>query len=129
MIHRSAIGCLERTFAFMIERYAGAFPTWLSPVQVAIVPVRENHEEEAKKISDILKNSGIRVETYSADRNSLGKRIHEAKGMKTPYVIVLGDKEVTSGELTIENRNGTKTENISLEEFLEKIEKEIEEKK
>ena len=129
IIHRAPLGTHERFLGFLIEHYAGAFPTWLSPIQVAIVPVRENHEEEAKKISDILKNSGIRVETYSADRNSLGKRIHEAKGMKTPYVIVLGDKEVESGKLTIENRDGTKTENISTEEFLEKLKKEIEEKK
>ena len=129
VIHRAISGSLERFMGVLIEHYAGAFPTWLSPIQVAIVPVRENHEEEAKKISDILKNSGIRVETYSADKNSLGKRIHEAKGMKTPYVMVLGDKEVTSGELTIENRDGTKTENISLVEFLEKLKKEIEEKK
>ncbi|MEI8269739.1 MAG: threonine--tRNA ligase [bacterium] len=129
VIHRAISGSLERFMGVLIEHYAGAFPTWLSPIQVAIVPVRENHEEETKKISDILKSSGIRVETYSADRDSLGKRIHEAKGMKTPYVMVLGDKEVTSGELTIENRDGTKTENISLKEFLEKIEKEISEKK
>ena len=129
MLHAAIMGSIERFMSILIEHTAGNFPTWLSPVQVAIVPVRENHEEEVRKISDILKNSGIRVETYSADRNSLGKRIHEAKSMKTPYVMVLGDKEVTSGELTIENRDGTKTENISLEEFLEKLKKEIEEKK
>ncbi|MEI6059041.1 MAG: threonine--tRNA ligase, partial [archaeon] len=128
VVHRSSIGCIERLMAFLIEKYAGAFPTWLSPIQVAIVPVRENHEEEAKKISDILKSSGIRVETYSADRNSLGKRIHEAKSMKTPYVIVLGDKEVESGKLTIENRDGTKTENTSSEEFISNLKKEIEAK-
>ena len=129
VLHVAILGSFERFMGVLIEHYAGAFPTWLSPIQVAIVPVRENHEEETKKISDILKNSGIRVETYSADRNSLGKRIHEAKGMKTPYVIVLGDKEVESGKLTIENRDGTKTENISTEEFLEKLKKEIAEKK
>ena len=129
VLHVAILGSFERFMGVLIEHYAGAFPTWLSPIQVAIVPVRENHEEEAKKISDILKSSGIRVETYSADRNSLGKRIHEAKSMKTPYVIVLGDKEVESGKLTIENRDGTKTENISTEEFLEKLKKEITDKK
>jgi len=93
MIHRSSIGCLERTFAFLIERYAGEFPLWLSPVQVAIVPVRENHEEEANKIADTLKKENIRVEIISSDKNSLGKRIHEAKSMKTPFVIVLATKK------------------------------------
>ena len=129
VLHVAILGSFERFMGVLIEHYSGAFPAWLSPVQVAIVPVRENHEEETKKISDILKNSGIRVEIFSADRNSLGKRIHEAKGMKTPYVIVLGDKEVESGKLTIENRDGTKTEDISIEEFLEKLKNEILEKK
>lgn len=128
MIHRSSIGCLERTFAFLIERYAGAFPVWLSPSQVAIVPVRENHIEKANEVYDLLKKNGIRVDMF-ADNDSLGKRIHAAKNMKTPYVIVLGDKEVSSGKLTIENRDGTKTEGITAEEFLNKIQKEIEEKK
>ncbi len=129
VIHRAISGSLERFMGVLIEHYAGAFPTWLSPIQVAIVPVRENHEKESKKISDTLRNSGIRVEIFSADRNSLGKRIHEAKSMKTPYIIVLGDKEVASGKLTIENRDGTKTENIAIDEFTTKLKKEIEEKK
>jgi len=113
----------------LIEHYAGEFPLWLSPVQVAIVPLRENHEEEANKIADTLKKENIRVEIISSDKNSLGKRIHEAKSMKTPFVIVLGDKEVTEGMLTIENRDGTKTEDISTEEFLKNLQKLIAEKK
>jgi len=128
MIHRSSIGCLERTFAFLIERYAGAFPVWLSPVQVDIVPVRENHTEKAKEVAETLRKENIRVEVLDSDE-SLGKRIHTAKGMKTPFVIVLGDKEVSSGSLTIENRDGTKTENISSEEFLKNLLKLIAEKK
>ena len=129
VLHVAVFGSFERFMGVLIEHYAGAFPTWLSPVQVAIIPVRENHEEEALKISKMLKDSNIRVEIFSADKNSLGKRIHEAKDMKTPYVIVLGDKEVASGKLTIENRDGTKTEDISTEEFLKKLEKEIKDKK
>jgi len=129
VLHVAVLGSFERFMGVLIEHYAGIFPTWLSPVQVAVIPVRENHEEEALKISRILKDSNIRVEIFSADKNSLGKRIHEAKNMKTPYVIVLGDKEVTSGKLTIENRDGTKTEDISTEEFLKKLETEIEDKK
>lgn len=128
VVHRSSIGCIERLMAFLIEKYSGAFPVWLSPTQVAIVPVRENHEEEAKKLFDMFKNKSIRVEIFKGD-DSLGKRIHAAKAPKTPYVIVLGDKEVTSGNLTIENRDGTKTENISAQDFLEKVKTEIEEKK
>ncbi len=128
IIHRAISGSLERFLGVAIEHFAGAFPTWLSPVQVAVVPVRENHEGEAKKIVEKLRDAGIRTETYFSDSDSLGKRIHKAKDMKTPYVIVLGDKEVASGKLTIENRDGTKTEGVTVEEFLEKIQKEIKEK-
>jgi threonyl-tRNA synthetase len=128
VLHVAILGSFERSMGVLIEHYAGAFPTWLSPVQVAIVPVRENHEVEAKKLFDIFKKESIRVEMFSAD-NSLGKRIHTAKDMKTPFIIILGDKEVSSQKLTIENRDGTKTENISTNEFLSKLKKEIEEKK
>ena len=128
VLHVAILGSFERFMGVLIEHYAGAFPTWLSPVQVSIVPVRENHEEKAKEISDMLKSASIRVEVLGSD-DSLGKRIHSAKDMKTPYVIVLGDKELASGKLTIENRDGTKTEGITAEEFLAKLKKEIEEKK
>ncbi len=128
VLHVAVLGSFERFMGVLIEHYAGAFPTWLSPVQVAIIPVRENHEGEAKKLFDTLKESNVRVEIFGSD-DSLGKRIHAAKDMKTPYVIVLGDKEVASGELTIENRDGTKTENISSLGFMEKLKKEIEGKK
>lgn len=109
VVHRSSIGAIERIMAFLIEKYAGAFPLWLSPVQVAIVPVREQHEDAAKALEQVLTASNIRVDIIS-DNNSLGKRIHAAKSMKTPYTIVLGDKEIESGNFTIELRDGSKIE-------------------
>ena len=128
VLHVAILGSFERFMGILIEHYAGAFPTWLSPVQVAIVPVRENHEEKAQEIFNALKKENIRVEMFS-NNDSLGKRIHAAKDMKTPFVIVLGDKEVASQKLTIENRDGTKTEDISTEEFISKIKEEIVNKK
>ena len=128
VLHVAILGSFERFMGVLIEHYAGAFPTWLSPVQVAIIPVRENHEEKSKELYNILKQASIRTEMFPAD-DSLGKRIHTAKDMKTPFVIVLGDKEVSSGNLTIENRDGTKTEGITIEDFLLKLKKEIEDKK
>lgn len=128
VLHVAILGSFERFMGVLIEHYAGAFPTWLSPVQVAIIPVRENHEAEAKKLFDTLRESNIRAEIFG-DNDSLGKRIHAAKDMKTPFVIVLGDKEVSSGSLTIENRDGIKTEGITAVEFLAKLKKEISEKK
>ncbi|MBP9714900.1 MAG: threonine--tRNA ligase [Candidatus Pacebacteria bacterium] len=126
VIHRAILGSTERFMGVMIEHYAGTFPTWLSPVQVAIVPVRENHNEEAKKIYDMLKENNIRVELADSDE-SLGKRINHAKSQKVPYVIVLGDKEVESKILTIEGRE-SKTEMNALD-FISKLKEEIIEKK
>jgi threonyl-tRNA synthetase len=122
-IHRAPLGTHERFSGFLIEHYAGNFPTWLSPVQVAIVPVRENHIEYAKKVENLLNSNFIRTEMFDAD-TSLGKRIHAAKGTRAPYVIVLGDKEMESGNLTIEKRDGTKEE-ISLDELSAKLQEEI----
>ncbi len=127
VLHVAILGSFERFMGVIIEHFAGAFPVWLSPVQVAIVPVRENHQEKAKELYDIFKKASVRIEILNSN-DSLGKRIHEAKNMKIPYVIVLGDKEVTSSKLTIENRDGTKIEDISPLEFLEKLQKEIFEK-
>ncbi|MFA6251407.1 MAG: threonine--tRNA ligase [Candidatus Paceibacterota bacterium] len=126
MIHRSAIGCLERTFAFMIEQYAGAFPLWLSPVQVIITPISEKQNEYAGVILNKLKEENIRVELDDSSE-SLGKKIRNAKMQKTPYIIVIGDKEKESNTITVEGRT-EKLENIKIEKFLEKLKKEISEK-
>ncbi|MFM7088286.1 MAG: threonine--tRNA ligase [Candidatus Paceibacterota bacterium] len=127
VIHRAISGSLERFIGVAIENFAGNFPTWLSPIQVAVVPVRaDQHRDKAHELTAKLREKDIRVELYESE-NSLGKRIHEAKSMKTPYVIVLGDKEVASGNLTIEKRDGTKEE-ISVDAFIERLEKEVKEK-
>ena len=124
MIHCAIMGSFERFLSVAIEHFAGAFPVWLSPNQVSIVPVKaELHNEFANKVFAALKEKGVRVELD--DRNeSLGKRIRAAKEMKTPYVIVIGDKEKESGNLTVETR-GEKIENISIEDFMNKITEEI----
>jgi threonyl-tRNA synthetase len=126
MIHAAIMGSIERFMSVLIEHTAGAFPVWLSPTQVTIVPVRENHNEEAKKIYEMLKENNIRVELRDSDE-SLGKRINHAKAEKVPYVIVLGDKEVESKMLTIEGRE-SKVE-MSAEDFLTKLKEEIQNKK
>jgi threonyl-tRNA synthetase len=120
MIHAAIMGSIERFSSTLIEHTAGNFPIWLSPVQLAIVPVRENHQELAKQIRDMLKEKDIRVELFE-ENDSLGKRINHAKANKIPYVIVLGDKEQTAGILTIEKRDGSKIEGISKEDFLNQI--------
>ncbi len=127
VIHRSSIGAIERIMAFIIEKYEGAFPLWLSPVQVKVIPVRENHNEKAKEVFDLLLENGIRAELDDADEN-LGTKVRDAKTNKIPYWIVIGDKEVKAGKVTLESRSGEKTE-LTKKELLEKFQKEIKEKK
>lgn len=126
IIHRAPLGTHERFIGFLIEHFAGAFPVWLSPVQVAIIPIGERQHEYAKKVFALLQDKNIRV-TLDDSSDSLGKRIREAKTNKIPYVIVVGDKEIESNTLTIETR-GEKLENISVTDFIEKVEKEIKER-
>ena len=128
MIHAAIMGSIERYLSVIIEHFAGAFPTWLSPTQVVVLPIsEEKHGVYAKEVFEELKKSGIRTE-LDLRNESLGKKIRDFKLQKVPYAIVIGDKEVESKNLTVELRNGTK-ENLSTEGFIEKLQKEIREKK
>ncbi|OHA59614.1 MAG: threonine--tRNA ligase [Candidatus Vogelbacteria bacterium RIFOXYD1_FULL_46_19] len=119
MIHCAIMGSIERFMSTLIEHYAGAFPLWLSPVQVAILPVAEAHDKAASDIAHQLQAEGIRVEAlYSGE--TLGKRLRAVKMQKVPYFIVMGDKEIESGKLTIENRQGDKEE-LTPKELSEKL--------
>lgn len=126
VIHRVIYGSLERFIGILIEHYAGAFPTWLSPVQVAVIPVKEEHEEKGRELEKELKKKMIRTDFYKSDE-SLGKRIHKAKDIHTPYTIVLGGKEIESGMLTIEKRDGSKIQ-MTLTDFTALLETEIKNK-
>ncbi len=123
VIHRAISGSLERFLGVMIEHFAGIFPVWLSPVQVAVLPVSESHEAYGAEIRDALQSSGVRVEMHCDD--SLGKRIRGAKVAKIPYQIVIGDKERDGNNITVEGRNDLKLAGIPLAEFIERIKKEI----
>ncbi|MEK7228336.1 MAG: threonine--tRNA ligase [Patescibacteria group bacterium] len=127
VVHRSSIGAIERVMAFLIEHYAGAFPVWLSPLQVAVLPVGEMHEEYAREITKSLKDAGVRVELWTDD--GLGKRIRKAKVEKVPYQIVIGDKEKDANTITVEGRNDLKLEAINLSEFVARIDEEIKNRK
>ena len=126
MIHAAIMGSIERFMSTLIEHVAGAFPLWLSPVQVAIVPVSEEQAEYADTLYKSLKEKGIRI-SLEDGKDSLGKRIRAAKTMKVPYVIVLGNKEKDSGLLTVETR-GEKIEGITADDFIARVQKEIKEK-
>jgi threonyl-tRNA synthetase len=127
MIHSAIMGSLERFSAVLIEHLGGMFPLWLSPVQIKILPVSEKHAEYAGSVYKKMKEANMRVE-LDASNESLGKRIRVAKIEKTPYLLVLGDKEVEAGTVTAERRDGPHLEALPLDVFIGLAEKEISEK-
>ncbi len=127
MIHCAIMGSIERFMSTLIEHYAGAFPLWLSPVQVAILPISEKHKKYAEEVHTALKEADIRSELDESDE-SLGKKIRNAKTSKIPYLLVLGDKEIESETITVEKREGG-SEKETLEKFIKKLKEEIKNKK
>lgn len=128
VVHRSSIGAIERVMAFLIEHYAGAFPTWLAPVQVVVLPIGESHQAYAKTIATELRTAGIRVEV-DAESESLGKRIRTAKVQKVPYLMVMGDKEVEAKTVSLEHRTDGQLGSKSIEEALSLLLTAIKEKR
>ncbi len=126
VIHRAISGSLERFMGVMIEHFAGAFPVWLSPVQVIVLPISEHQKEYADNVYEALKKSDIRVELDDSNE-SLGKRIRNAKMQKVPYLVVIGDKEKDAHVITVEGRV-EKLEGLTVEQFIEKLNKEIKER-
>jgi threonyl-tRNA synthetase len=124
IIHRSSIGCYERTLAMLIEEYAGAFPTWLSPVQAKILPISDKYNDYAEAVTKALKNRGIRVEAdYRAEK--IGYKIREARLERTPYILVVGEKEAANNEVSVRSRKNDDEGAIKLDVFLERIVTEI----
>lgn len=128
MLHRVIFGSMERFMGVLIEHYAGAFPTWLAPNQVVIVPIADRHQDYGKKILDELKNQGIRA--YMDDRSeSMGYKIREAlQDKKTPYVIVVGDNEVKENKISLRKRKVGDVGTFELSQFIDNINQEIKNK-
>ena len=127
VIHRSSIGCFERTMAFLIEHYAGAFSLWLSPVQVVIISVGKNHIEHCRKLANEFKQNEIRAEVWD-ENETVGNKIRKAIAQKIPYMLVIGDKEMGSPMLHIRQRGSGKIEEIAQDKFIEHVKKIILEK-
>ncbi|MDD6794951.1 MAG: threonine--tRNA ligase [Clostridiaceae bacterium] len=124
IIHRSSIGCYERTLAMLIEKYAGAFPTWLSPVQVKILPISDKYADYAESVVKSLKDKGVRVEAdYRTEK--IGYKIREARLERVPYICVVGEKEAASNTLSVRSRKNGEEGSIDLAEFEARILKEI----
>lgn len=127
VIHRTSIGCYERTIALLIEKYAGAFPFWFSPEQIAIVPVSENNYEYAKQVQKLLKEKGFRVEIDLSDI-SMGKKVNNYRKIKVPYVLILGDSEQENKTISLKTRTQKQINNIEINKFIEICERQNKEK-
>ena len=121
MIHRALFGSVERFFAILLEHYAGALPLWLSPIQVSVLPVRDDHDDYACQVVNELEKLGARVELLSADE-PLGSRIRKAKLDKVPFVVVVGDSDVSGGTVGVNARGSQSPERgVQLSEFIARI--------
>jgi threonyl-tRNA synthetase len=116
MIHRAILGTLERFSAVLIEHYGGAFPLWLSPEQIRLVPVADRHLEHARELASLLGALGLRP-AVDESGETVGKKVRAAQLAKAPYVLVIGDKEIESGELTVRDREGVETKGVSFDDF------------
>jgi threonyl-tRNA synthetase len=120
MIHRALFGSVERFFGILVEHYAGAFPAWLAPEQVRVLPVRDDHQAYAARILDRLKAEGFRASIEEADQ-PLGARIRDAKLMKLPYVLVVGDDDVDAGTVGVNPRGGEVERGVSVDTFVDRV--------
>jgi threonyl-tRNA synthetase len=126
VIHRALFGSVERFFGVLVEHYAGAFPVWLAPVQVVVLPVADRHDAYASRIADRLRAEGYRAEMIDGTGGKLGKRIQRARSEKVPYVLVVGDDDVDHGTVGVNKRGGGDPERgVRVDEFIDRLAAEV----
>jgi threonyl-tRNA synthetase len=126
MIHRALFGSIERFFAVLLEHYAGAFPAWLAPVQVAVLPVADRHDDYASDVVARLRTDGFRAEMHDGSAGALGARIRRSKTEKVPYVLVVGDTDVENGTVGVNARGADDPErDVALEDFEARLGEEV----
>ena len=126
VIHRASLGAIERTMAFLIEHFAGAFPVWLSPVQAIIIPISDDQQDYAAKIAEKLESQGVRVEISAG--GSMQNRIRKAEKQKTPYMLVVGEKEVASDSVAVRARGEDDRGVVKAQDFIDMITQKIKDK-
>ena len=124
IIHRTAIGCYERTLALLIEKYAGAMPLWLSPCQVKVIGITDRTHGAVKNIADMLRDNGIKAEVDTRSE-TIGYKIRSAQMEKVPYMIILGDKELESGKISVRHRKDGDLGEMNIDEFIKRVSEEI----
>ena len=120
VIHRVLYGSLERFFGVITEHFAGAFPVWISPVQVRVLPVSDKHREAGAALVEKLKAAGIRAE-MERQSNTIGYQIRAAHEQKIPYAVILGDKELESGTVSIRDRKNNQKNGMNLDDFIANV--------
>ena len=124
IIHRTSMGCYERTLAYLIEKYAGALPCWMSPEQVRVLPVTDRALDYAKGIAAQLTARGFRVETDSRGEK-IGRKIRDAQMEKIPYMLVVGDRDMEAGTVSVRHRTGTDLGAMAPEAFAAMLAEEV----
>ena len=123
MIHRALLGSIERFFGILLEHYGGAFPIWLAPVQVQVLPISEKHDDYAKKVAHGLRENGCRVD-LDLRNEKVGLKIREAEKSKVPLMVVVGDREAENGTVSVRQRGGKNLGTKNLGEVTELIQNE-----
>ncbi|HSA78290.1 MAG TPA: His/Gly/Thr/Pro-type tRNA ligase C-terminal domain-containing protein, partial [Nitrospirota bacterium] len=127
-IHRAPLGTHERFIGFLIEHFGGNFPTWMAPVQVKVLPVSDKFNEYAQEVATELFNKGVRVKVDDSNE-SLGKKIRAAEMLKTPYMLIVGEKEVAENKVSVRNRKTKEQTPMGVDEFAVGLFEEIKERK
>jgi len=127
MVHRALLGSMERFFGILIEHYGGAFPVWLSPIQATAIPIADRHLDYAQEVVDKLKAAGIRAELDSRSER-MNAKIRDAQKQKVPYMLIIGDQEMESGQVALRLRSGENPGPMPLDDFLAKAKQDIADK-
>jgi threonyl-tRNA synthetase len=124
MIHRTVLGSMERYIGILIEHYAGAFPTWLAPVQVEILPIADRHVDYAREVQDRMASRGVRAKV-NEERETTGNKIRKAWRMKVPYMVIVGDNEIEAGNISVRSLAGRDDRGVDVERFTDELVREI----
>jgi len=124
MIHRALLGSIERFFGILVEHYAGKFPLWLAPTQFCVMSINQKQDDYAQGVKEEMKKNGFRAE-IDLRNEKIGSKIRDHTLKKVPYLIIVGDREVSSKEITVRTQKGEDLGNMKLKDFLKSIEKEL----
>jgi threonyl-tRNA synthetase len=124
MIHRALLGSMERFMGVLIEHYAGAFPVWLSPVQATLIPIADRHLPYISEVAKKLEDAGLRVQIDDRSER-MNAKIRDAQNQKIPYMLVVGDQEVSQGQVALRLRSGENPGPMDLQAFIEKAQQDV----